>query len=149
VRLNTAQPPPLKTAILSTFTIYHTPTLTTVSAQSIPLHKSVKCLSSTVVVDSAPYLREISTARLFSAASVVWWLARCPLVPKIAGSNPAKDFGFFGRKNPQHASLRRGSKAVCLMSQICGMLKKPAITWKSDCLVKFDRSFLAHNSSFR
>jgi hypothetical protein len=25
------------------------------------------------------------------------------------------------RKNPQHAFLRRGSKAVCPMSQICGM----------------------------
>jgi hypothetical protein len=24
------------------------------------------------------------------------------------------------------------------MSQLCGMLKNPAITWKSDCLVKFD-----------
>jgi hypothetical protein len=35
------------------------------------------------------------------------------------------------------------------MSQICGMLKNPAITWKSDCLAKFDRPFLAHNSSFR
>jgi hypothetical protein len=33
------------------------------------------------------------------------------------------------------------------MSQLCGMLKNPAITWKSDCLAKFDRSFLAHNSS--
>jgi hypothetical protein len=27
-----------------------------------------------------------------------------------------------GRKNPQHAFLQKGSKAVCLMSQICGML---------------------------
>jgi len=34
------------------------------------------------------------------------------LVPKFAGSNPAEAFGFLGRKNPQHASLRRGSKAV-------------------------------------
>jgi hypothetical protein len=33
--------------------------------------------------------------------------------------------GFFGRKNPQHAFLRRGSKAVCPMSQICSMLKDP------------------------
>jgi hypothetical protein len=29
--------------------------------------------------------------------------------------------GGFGRKNPQHAFLRRGSKAVGPMSQICGM----------------------------
>jgi hypothetical protein len=34
---------------------------------------------------------------------------------------------YSGRKNPQHAFLRRGSKAVCPMSQVCGMLKKPAI----------------------
>jgi hypothetical protein len=28
------------------------------------------------------------------------------------------------------------------MSKLCGMLKNPAITWKSDCLAKFDRQFL-------
>jgi hypothetical protein len=71
------------------------------------------------------------------------------LVPKFADSNPAEAVEFFGRKNPQHAFLRRGSKAVCPMSQLCGMLKKPAIMWKSDCVAKFDRTFLAHNSSFR
>jgi hypothetical protein len=38
------------------------------------------------------------------------------LVPKFAGSNPAEAVGFFGRKNPQHTFLRRGSKAVCPMS---------------------------------
>jgi hypothetical protein len=43
------------------------------------------------------------------------------LVPKIAGSNPAEAVGFFGRKNPQHAFLWRGSEAVCPMSQIFGM----------------------------
>jgi hypothetical protein len=37
---------------------------------------------------------------------------------------------FFGGKNPQYASLRKGSKAVCSMSQICGMFKNPVITWK-------------------
>jgi hypothetical protein len=31
----------------------------------------------------------------------------------------------FGRKNPQHAFLRKGSKAVCPMSQICDMSKNP------------------------
>ena len=39
-----------------------------------------------------------------------------PLVPKFAGSNPAEAVGFFRAKNPQHAFLRRGSKAVGLMS---------------------------------
>jgi hypothetical protein len=43
-------------------------------------------------------------------------LACWPLVPEFAGSNPAKAVGFFGRKNPQHAFLRRGSKPVCPMS---------------------------------
>jgi len=37
-------------------------------------------------------------------------------VPKFAGSNPAEAVGFLGRKNPQHAFLRRGSKAVGPMS---------------------------------
>jgi hypothetical protein len=44
-------------------------------------------------------------------------------IPKIAGSNPAEAVGFFGRKNPQHAFLRKGSKAVC------PMLKNP-ITYR-------------------
>jgi len=39
-----------------------------------------------------------------------------PLVPKFEGSNPAEAVGFLGRKNPQHAFLRRGSKAVGPMS---------------------------------
>jgi hypothetical protein len=42
-------------------------------------------------------------------------------VPKFAGSNPAEAVGFFRAKNPQHAFLRRGSKAVGPMSEICGM----------------------------
>ena len=44
-----------------------------------------------------------------------------PLAPKFAGSNPAEAVGFFGRKNPQHAFLRRGSEIICPMSQLCGM----------------------------
>jgi hypothetical protein len=43
-------------------------------------------------------------------------VACCPLVPKFAGSNTAESVGFFGRKNLQHAFLRRGSKAACPMS---------------------------------
>jgi hypothetical protein len=41
--------------------------------------------------------------------------------PKFAGSSPTEAVGFFGRKNPQHAFLRMGSKAICPMSQLCGM----------------------------
>jgi hypothetical protein len=56
------------------------------------------------------------------------WLACWPVVPKFAGSNPAEAVGYFGLKNPQRAFLRRGSKAVCPMLQLCSMLKNPTIT---------------------
>jgi hypothetical protein len=46
-----------------------------------------------------------------------------------AGSNPAKAVGFFQAKKSS-AYLPSGSKAICSMSQICGMLKNPVITWK-------------------
>src|SRR5215472_15266838 len=43
-------------------------------------------------------------------------------------SNPAEAVRFFrAKKNPKHAFLRKGSKAVCPMSQICGMLKNPTV----------------------
>jgi hypothetical protein len=42
-------------------------------------------------------------------------------VPKFAGSNTAETVEFFGRKNPQHAFLRRGSKSIGPMLQLCGM----------------------------
>jgi len=42
-----------------------------------------------------------------SGLKVACW----PLVPKFAGSNPPETVGFLGRKNPQNAFLRRGSKA--------------------------------------
>ena len=43
-------------------------------------------------------------------------VARWPLVPNFAGSNPAEAVGILGRKNPQRAFLWRGSKAVGPMS---------------------------------
>jgi hypothetical protein len=46
-------------------------------------------------------------------------------VSKIMASNLAEAIGFFRAKNPQHTFLRRGSKAVGLMSQIL-MLKNPS-----------------------
>ena len=47
------------------------------------------------------------------AASVVLEVECWSLVPKFAGSNPAEAVGFFGAKeNPQHAFLRKGSKAI-------------------------------------
>jgi len=39
-----------------------------------------------------------------------------PLVPKFASSNPAEAIRFLGQKNPKHAFLQRGSKAVGPMS---------------------------------
>ena len=48
----------------------------------------------------------------FGGLGVACW----PLVPKFTGSNRAEAVGFLGRKNPQHAFLRRGSKAVGPMS---------------------------------
>ena len=48
----------------------------------------------------------------FSGLGVACW----PLVLKFAGSNPAEDIVFLGRKNPHHAYLRRRSKAVGHMS---------------------------------
>ena len=48
----------------------------------------------------------------FGGLGVVCW----PFVPKFAGSNPAEAVGFLGWKNPQHAFLQRGSKAVGPMS---------------------------------
>jgi hypothetical protein len=46
------------------------------------------------------------------------------------GFTPGRSLRIFsGEKNPQHAFLRKGSKAVCPMSQICGMSKNP-ITYR-------------------
>jgi hypothetical protein len=48
----------------------------------------------------------------FGGLQVAFW----PLVPKFAVSQPAEPVVFLGRKNPQHAFLRRRSKAVGPMS---------------------------------
>jgi hypothetical protein len=53
----------------------------------------------------------------FGGLEVACW----PLVPTFAGSNQGAAVGFLGRKNPQHAFLRSGSKTVGHMSQIYGM----------------------------
>jgi hypothetical protein len=56
----------------------------------------------------------------FGGAEVACW----PLIPKFAVSIPAEAVGFLkSDKNPQHAFLRKGSKIIGPMSQICGMLK--------------------------
>jgi hypothetical protein len=63
-----------------------------------------------------------------------------------SGSNPAEAVGFSGRKNLQHAFLRRGSKAVCPMSHICGMLKNPVIYVEVGITGQINRPFLACTS---
>jgi hypothetical protein len=55
---------------------------------------------------------------------------------------------FFGRKTPQHAFLRRGSKAVCPNSQISGMLKNPVIYVEVGITGQIDRPFLTLIPSF-
>ena len=42
-----------------------------------------------------------------------------------------------GRKNPQHAFLRRGSKRICPMSRLCGMQKNLVIYVNYGLLAKF------------
>jgi hypothetical protein len=63
-----------------------------------------------------PKLRFLYVCRLsgFGGLEVACW----PLVLKFAGLNPAEAVGFLRRKNPQHAFLRRGSKAVCPMLHV-------------------------------
>ena len=64
------------------------------------------------------FLLVLQSILSFGGLEVAYW----PLVPKFVGSNPAEAVGFFrAKKNPQHDFLREGSKAVCLMSHICGM----------------------------
>jgi len=48
-----------------------------------------------------------------------------------------KPSDFSGEKNPQHAFLQRGSKAVCPMSQFAACLRALEITWKSNFQAKF------------
>jgi hypothetical protein len=66
--------------------------------------------NNSIVIVYCTVLRKVISG--FGGLEVASW----PLVPKFAGSNPAEAVGLFGRKNPQHAFLRRGSKAVCPMS---------------------------------
>jgi hypothetical protein len=80
----------------------------------------------------------------FGGLQVACW----PLVTKFAGSNPAEPFGFFGRKNPHHAFLRRGSKAVCPMSWFTAYKRNKK--WRgSRHFRQNSREFLAHSSTYR
>jgi hypothetical protein len=59
------------------------------------------------------------------------------------GFEPGRSRRIFRETNPQHAFLRRGSKAVWLISQICGMYKNPPIYVVVEIAGQIDRAFLA------
>jgi hypothetical protein len=65
------------------------------------------------------------------------------------GFKPYRRLRIFWDNRSSACRPSEGSKAVCLMSQICGLLKIPPIAWKSDCLAKFDRPFITHNFTSR
>jgi len=58
---------------------------------------------NTIFATGAYLLPYNKTKYGFGGLGVACW----PLVPKFAGSNPAEAVGFLGRKNSQHAFLRR------------------------------------------
>jgi hypothetical protein len=65
------------------------------------------------------FVEIIKTYFVFSKR-LLWCIGS--VLAKFAGSNPAEAVGFLkGDKNPQHAFLRKGSKIIGPMSQICGM----------------------------
>jgi hypothetical protein len=61
---------------------------------------------------------------------------------KIAGSNPVEPVQ--SRRNFLGEKKSTGSKALCPMSQLCGMLKNPVIYVVVGIAGQIDRPFLAH-----
>ena len=57
--------------------------------------------------------------------------------PSLRVQTRPKLLNFFRRKNPQHAFLRRGSKRICPMSQLCGMSMNLVIYVNYGLLAKF------------
>ena len=90
----------------STLSCINTPTVLSSSHTSyhLPMKmEQIECSETSVYI--------IQTPRNYPKENIIY------LVPKFTGSNPAEAVGFLGRKkNPQHAFLRRGSKAVGPMS---------------------------------
>jgi len=72
-------------------------------------------------------LRFVKVRNLHDGKHAYKWLrwprgSVLPLSTQVHGFHPGRSRqDFSGRKNPQHAFLRRGSKAVGPMSQICSM----------------------------
>jgi hypothetical protein len=72
-----------------------------------------------------------------------------PLSAQVRGFKPRKSCpDFLGWKNPQHTFLRKGSKAVGPMSQICGTQKIPELTWKLQSQAKLPVNSRPHSSTF-
>jgi hypothetical protein len=71
-------------------------------------------------------------------------VARWPLVPMFAGSNPAEAVGFFRAKNPQYAFLRRGVKPSAPCRRFTACKRSLNATWKSGISGKIHRPYLAH-----
>ena len=71
---------------------------------------SVNCVENIVNISNNMSVNFVELG--YGGLGVACW----PLVPKFAGSNLAEAVGVLGRKSPQHAFLRRGSKAVGPMS---------------------------------
>ena len=57
--------------------------------------------------------------------------------PSLRVQTRPKPLDFYGSKNPQHAFLRRGSKRISPMSQLCGMQKNLVIYVNYGLLAKF------------
>jgi hypothetical protein len=78
-----------------------------------------------------------------SAALVVWWLAWWPLVPKIAGSNPAEAVGFFGRKKILSMPSFGGEVKPSVPCRGFAACKRSLLfTWKSESQAKLTCHFL-------
>jgi hypothetical protein len=58
-----------------------------------------------------------------------------------SGSNPAEVVGFSGRKNPHHAFLRRGIKAVSLFRRFAAYKRTLWFTWESESQAKLTSHF--------
>jgi hypothetical protein len=98
--------------------------------------------------DNKYYIFEVCVCRFMSGFGglVVSMLASGT---RVHGFKPGRSLRiFFGRKNPQHAFLRKGSKAVGPVLQICGTLKNPCDYVEVGSKAKFVGHFSSELSSF-
>jgi hypothetical protein len=68
--------------------------------------KTYKWFGTFIIKDETYTFTFIYVCSGFNGLEVACW----PLVPKFAGSHQVEAVGLLGRKTPQHAFLRRGSK---------------------------------------